>query len=124
MTGVILSRESVDLFNPKVIRSTMGAIYRVPFFYAPDFYNLLGALQNQGIKIFAAHLAGSVEYDMVKYPDRTAIMIGNEANGLTEKACSFAAGRVRIPMEGSVESLNAAVAAALLMYEIYRQEKR
>ncbi len=124
ITGVILSRESVDVFNPKVIRSTMGAIYRVPFFYAPDFYDLLCTLNEQEIKIFAAHLAGSVEYDAVKYPDRTAIMIGNEANGLTSKACELAAGKIRIPMEGSVESLNAAVAAALLMYEVYRQGKR
>ena len=124
MNGVILSRESVDMFNPKVIRSTMGAIYRVPFYYAPDFYELLRELARRGVRVFAAHLESSAEYDSVEFPKRTAIMIGNEANGLTKQACSLAADRLRIPMEGSVESLNAAVAAALLMYETYRQARK
>ena len=123
MDGVILSRESVDLFNPKVIRSTMGAIYRMPFYYAPDFYGMLQELARCGVTVFAAHLEGSEEYDAVRFPQRTALLIGNEANGLTEQACRLAAGRLRIPMEGSVESLNAAVAAALLMYETYRQAR-
>lgn len=124
MDGVILSRESVDMFNPKVIRSTMGAIYRVPFVYVQDFVSVLGELKRHGITVYAAHLAGSVEYDTVRYPACTALMIGNEANGLTEEAADAADARIRIPMEGSVESLNAAVAAAVLMYETYRQTRQ
>lgn len=124
MDGVILSRESVDMFNPKVIRSTMGAIYRVPFVYAQDFISVLAELKRRGITVYAAHLAGSVEYDTVRYPARTALMIGNEANGLTQEAASAADARIRIPMEGSVESLNAAAAAAVLMYETYRQVRK
>lgn len=123
MDGVILSAESVDVFNPKVIRATMGAIYRLPFFYAASFTDLLGTLKEHGISIFAAHLAGSQEYDTVRYPKKTAIMIGNEANGLSEQATQLSDARIRIPMEGAVESLNAGVAAAILMYELYRQKR-
>ncbi len=124
MDGVILNAESVDIFNPKVIRSTMGAIYRVPFLYVQDFYGLLENLKEQGIEIYAAHLAGSVEYDTVDYPKCHALMIGNEANGLTDRAAELAASCIRIPMDGRVESLNAGVAAAILMYETKRQLRR
>ncbi len=123
MDGVILNAESVDIFNPKVIRSTMGAIYRVPFLYVQDFYGLLEKLKEQGISVYAAHLAGSVEYDTVAYPERCAIMIGNEANGLTDRAAELATSCIRIPMDGKVESLNAGVAAAVLMYETKRQQR-
>ena len=123
MTGVILNRESVDMFNPKVIRSTMGAIYRVPFVYVQDFIALADSLKAYGFTIYAAHLAGAVEYDAPRYPARTAIMIGNEANGLSEEAAAAADIRIRIPMAGKVESLNAAVAAAVLMYEVNRQKR-
>lgn len=123
MDAVILSPESVDVFNPKVIRSTMGAIYRVPIVYSDHFYALLEEFRQQGILVYAAHLKGSVEYDTVDYPNRFAIMIGNEANGLTDRAAEAAHQRIRIPMEGKVESLNAGVAAAILMYEAKRQHK-
>jgi TrmH family RNA methyltransferase len=123
MAGIILGRGSVDMFNPKVIRSTMGAIYRLPFVYKEDFPGLLGVLKQWGFMVYAAHLAGSVEYDTVEYNPRTALMVGNEANGLTEEAAAAADLCVRIPMEGELESLNAAVAAAVLMYETYRQAR-
>lgn len=120
-TGVILSKGSVDLFNPKVIRSTMGAIYRVPFFYAEDFVSTLTEMRKAGIGIYAAHLNGACDYDNVSYGEKTAIMIGNEANGLSEESAENSTQCIKIPMEGSVESLNAGVAAAVLMYEVYRQ---
>lgn len=123
ITGIILSRESVDMFSPKVIRSTMGAIYRVPFFYTDDFLDTLRKIRERGITLYAAHLAGSVCYDEPDYAGATAIMIGNEAAGLSEDAASLADVKIRIPMEGEVESLNAAVAAAILMYESYRRRR-
>ena len=121
--GMILSRGSADLFNPKVIRATMGAIYRVPFVYAEDFGAALSMLSDRGITIYAAHLEGSICYDEADYTKRCAILIGNEANGLSESAASLADSRIRIPMEGRTESLNAAVAAAVLMYEAFRQRR-
>ncbi len=116
MTGVILSKGSVDIFNPKVIRSTMGSIFRVPFLYAEDTLATMELLQKHGVKLYAAYLAGSEEYDKISYAKRSAIMIGNEANGLLEETAAAADVRVRIPMAGELESLNAAVAAAILMY--------
>lgn len=117
MGGILLSHDCVDAFSPKVVRATMGAILRVPFVYASDFPEAVKSLKEQGYTVFAAHLKGSVPYDEPDYGKKYAIMIGNEGNGLTEEAASLADYRVRIPMAGQAESLNAAVAAAVLMYE-------
>ena len=118
--GVILSADSVDAYSPKVVRSTMGAIFRVPFAYADNLPDTLRTLRNQGYTLYAAHLKGSVPYDEPDYAGPVGILIGNEGNGLSEEVTGIADKRVRIPMEGSAESLNAAVAAALLMYEVKR----
>jgi TrmH family RNA methyltransferase len=122
ISGVIMSKDSVDIFNPKVIRSTMGAIYRVPFIYCDNFIETLSLIKDGGISIYAAHLAGAVRYDAVDYGQKSAIMIGNEANGLSSVASDLATRCIKIPMEGCVESLNAAIAAAVLMYEVYKKD--
>ena len=123
VSGIILSRESVDVYNPKVIRSTMGAVYRVPFLYVEDFIETLRELKGKNVRLLAAHLKGQKTFDYADYSGKVGILIGNEANGLTEETAELAEEKVLIPMAGSVESLNAAVAAALLMYEAYRQQK-
>lgn len=120
--GIVLSKESVDIFNPKVIRSTMGAIYRMPFIYED---NLKEAIQNKyinnGFVLYAAHLKGAKEYTKVDYPSKTGIVIGNEANGISDEVADVINNMIKIPMEGNVESLNAAISAALIIYEVYRQ---
>lgn len=121
--GVILSKTSVDVFNPKVIRSTMGAIYRMPIVYEDNFTGMLDRLKAENISIYAAHLQGASFYDSITYNKKTAILIGNEANGLSEEAAKASDYRIKIPMEGQVESLNAAMAAGILMYEVYRQKR-
>lgn len=118
ITGVILSKNSVDIFNPKVIRSTMGSIYRVPFLYVEDLANTLLEIKEQNVSVYAAHLAGAVMYDTIDYGKRSGILIGNEANGLTDEVSKLANQCIKIPMEGQVESLNAAIAAAVLLYEV------
>jgi len=123
VTGVILNSSCVDIYNPKVIRATMGSIYRVPFYYVNDFYSVLLELKNYHIPIFAAHLSGKEYYSEEYFRDKCALLIGNEANGLTEEASKLADYLVKIPMAGKVESLNAAVAAAILMYEVARQRR-
>ncbi len=120
--GIILSRESVDMYNPKVVRSTMGAIFRMPFFYIEDFNEMLKRLQNTGFILYATHLHGAVDYTETAYAKKTAVLIGNEANGLSEQSAHTADYRIKIPMEGQVESLNAAVAAAVVMFEVKRQQ--
>ena len=124
VSGVILSADSVDLFNPKVVRSTMGAIFRLPFFYAENFSQTICEIKKKGIRIFAADLEGSRDYDLEDYTAPSAFLIGNESRGLSEEAKALADRRIFIPMEGKLESLNAAVSAAVLVYEGARQRRR
>lgn len=119
--GVILNRTSVDPYMPKVIRSTMGSIYRVPIAMAEDLETVISCLKSSGVRVFAAHLKGKKSYYEQDYRKDTCFMIGNEANGLSDALAEMATDYIRIPMSGQVESLNAGVAAALLMYEAKRQ---
>jgi TrmH family RNA methyltransferase len=123
ITGIILNSSCVDIYNPKVIRSTMGSIFRVPFYRTEDFCGTVGKLKEQEIGVFAAHLSGKPYDTEGSFADSCAILIGNEANGLSEEVSALADNLIRIPMEGKVESLNAAVAAAILMYEVSRQRR-
>jgi TrmH family RNA methyltransferase len=123
VTGIILNGSSVDIYNPKVIRSTMGSIYRVPFYYAEDFFEVLTEVKKQGIIIYAAHLLGKPYDTEDSFRMKCAFLIGNEANGLSKEVSAMADALIKIPMAGKVESLNAAVAAAILMYEAARQRK-
>lgn len=116
ITAVIAGNDTVDRYNPKVIRSTMGSIYRVPYIIADDLPAMLDNLRIRGVVIYAAHLKGTEYYNDTKYADRAAVMIGNESKGLCGEVMRKADNLIKIPMCGKVESLNAAVAAALLMY--------
>lgn len=123
VTGVLLSRGCVDIYNPKTIRSTMGSIYRVPFLYTDNLLEDMDKLHEKGIVTFAAHLKGKGYYDEESYKGPTAFLIGNEGNGLSDELSGKAKQYIKIPMEGQLESLNAAVAAAILMYEASRQRR-
>lgn len=124
--GVIMSKGCVDIYNPKTIRSTMGSLYRVPFLYADDLEKTIIGLKERGIRFFAAHLKGTGFYDEVDYSACGGIgfLIGNEGNGLKDSTADLADQYIKIPMEGQVESLNAAIAASVLMYEAYRQKRK
>ena len=121
VTGILLSSTCVNLYNPKVIRSTMGSIYRMPFVYTNDLHADMKWLQAQGIRLYAAHLQGSVSYAEPDYKKASAFIIGNESKGLTSETAMLSDQRIHIPMQGQVESLNAAVASSILMYEAARQ---
>ncbi|MBQ3104420.1 MAG: RNA methyltransferase [Lachnospiraceae bacterium] len=121
--GVLMSKGTADMYNPKTIRSTMGSVYRMPFLYTEDLTDIMGMLQSKGIRISAAHLQGAVSYDRVSYLEGCAILIGNEGRGLKEGTVKMADRTVMIPMAGQVESLNAAVASAVLLYEAARQRR-
>lgn len=123
ITGVIMNRGTVDVYNPKTIRATMGSVYRVPFVYEDDLRETIKRLRESGIRSYAAHLAGKKYYDDLPYQEGTAFLIGNEGNGLSEGLSELADDFLKIPMKGQVESLNASVAAALLMYEAGRQRR-
>lgn len=124
VTGILMSGGTVDVYNPKTIRSTMGSIYRMPFLYVADLKETVGKLQERKIAVHAAHLRGAAVYDECGYRNGTAFLIGNEANGLREETAECADNSVKIPMAGKVESLNAAVAASILLFEAARQRRR
>lgn len=123
VTGIILSRDCVDIYNPKVVRSTMGAVLRMPFLYVEDLIGTIGELKAAGIKIYAAHLKGKYTYDQEDYTTGCVFLIGNEGNGLRDEVAECADHYIIIPMQGKAESLNAAVAAAVLMFEVSRQRR-
>lgn len=124
VTGILMSRDCVDIYNPKVIRSTMGSIYRMPFLYVDDLAQVLDELKGYGITAYAAHLEGAGYYDEEDYRMGCAFLIGNEGNGLSDEITARADRKIKIPMHGSVESLNAAMAAGILMYEACRQRRK
>ena len=121
--GIIMTSGTVDIYNPKVIRSTMGAMYRMKFAYTDDLAGTVKLLKSKGIITYAAHLKGAVDYVKCDYTKGTAFFIGNEGNGLTDEATDLADRKIIIPMKGKLESLNAAVSGALLMYEAARQRR-
>lgn len=124
VTGLLLSRDCADIYNPKTIRSTMGAIFRMPFAYVEDLAGAVEKLKEQNIRVYAAHLDGERAYDEEDYCRGTAFLIGNEGNGLRPEVAASADTWIRIPMEGKAESLNASVAASVLMFEVGRQRRK
>ena len=125
VTGIVMNRTCVDVYAPKVVRSTMGAILRVPFLVTDDLIETAHALhaREEEFRLYAAHLAGAVPYDHVDYCGACAIMIGNESRGLSDALTETADQAVKIPMCGKTESLNAAMAAAILSFEASRQRR-
>ena len=122
-TGILMSRGTVDLFNPKVVRATMSAIFRMPFVVSEDLIRDLGDLRERGIVSYAAHLRGKRPYDELPLTQGTAFLIGNEANGLSDALTEAASEKIIIPMAGGAESLNAAMAAGILLFEASRQRR-
>ena len=120
--GIILSEDCADPYSPKVLRATMGAVFRLPFLVTADLPETVQALKARGVRIYAAHLKGEDLYGEERFPEKTVFLLGNEGNGLSETLSALADARIRIPMEGRTESLNVAVAGALLLYEVKRQK--
>lgn len=120
-TGIVFSKGCVDLYNPKVLRSTMGSIFHIPLYFSNNLTETIDTLKAKKIKTYAAHLKGEQHYFNINMRDSVALIIGNEANGISDEVSLHADALVKIPMPGKSESLNASVAASLLMYEVVRQ---
>lgn len=118
---ILVSKDTVDSYSPKVVRSTMGAIYRVKIIECEDLAKTLKSLQTTGFEIVTTdlHTDKSI-YDM-NY-NKKIVVIGNEANGVTPEIRELSNYRVKIPMLGKTESLNAAVATGIMIYEYVRQK--
>ena len=124
VSGIILSRECVDIFNPKVIRSTMGSVFRMKFTFVENFDECFKIFKEKGINTYALALDKNAKaYDKYDYTAPVAFFTGNEGNGLLKSTIDACDNTAFIPMCGEVESLNASVAASLMMYEIFRQRR-
>jgi len=119
--GVVLINDCVDPYNPKAVRSTMGSIFRVPVFQADDAGAVLDELIHSGYHIAASHLNGSNVFTWAGGFDKTALIIGSESHGISMTSENKAHSLIKIPMVGGAESLNASVAAGILIYEIFRK---
>ena len=119
--AVILSEGCADPYNLKTIRSTMGSIFHLPVYRNVDLKEFL---KNTKIKTFAAHLKGTKSCYDTDMTESVGIIIGNEANGISDEISSLADELVKIPMPGRAESMNAAVAAGVMIYEAVRQRMR
>ena len=121
VSGCILSAGSGDIYNPKVIRASAGAVLRVPIIEKADLPEIIAYLKQQGVLIIAAHLKGSVlPYDM-DLRRGCAILVGNETHGLSDETSNLSDVFVKLPMAPGIESLNASVAGGILLYEVVRQ---
>ena len=120
LDGVLLSNQCADVFSPKVLRATMGSIFRMNLRTTDDLPGELTKLREKGYSILSSQLDGTPFYEREKVAERFALIIGNEGNGVSEQVQQTATHRVRLPMRGGAESLNAAIAAAIMMYELMR----
>ncbi len=120
LDGVLLSTQCADVFSPKVLRATMGSIFRMNLRTTDDLPGELTKLREKGYSILSSQLDGTPFYEREKVAERFALIIGNEGNGVSEQVQQTATHRVRLPMRGGAESLNAAIAAAIMMYELMR----
>lgn len=118
---VIVSKETADAYNPKVVRSTMGAIFRVNIIESDNLIETLKNLRKHKYKIMATSLeTNNYIYD-VDY-NKKVIVIGNEANGVSKEILNAAEEKIKIPMLGRTESLNASVATSIILYEYVRRK--
>jgi TrmH family RNA methyltransferase len=121
--AVVLGKGSVDLFNGKVVRATMGALFRLPVFTQP-LVEVTASLKRLGTRILVSSLnEGSLAYDEADYSGKIGMVIGNEGRGVSADMTQMADSLVHIPLYGRAESLNAAVAAGILVYEAKRKRK-
>lgn len=119
----VLVTDGVDLYNPNVIRASLGTVFTVPV-RAADEGEIRRWVRERGIRGFAARVTGAVDYTDADLTGPTAVILGAEAHGLTETWRDEDVTAVRIPMEGAADSLNVSVAAAILFFEARRQRRR
>ena len=117
---VLIANPKTDLYNPNIIRSSLGCLFSLPVFQA-DTNTIIEFLNRQEIGIFAASLEASVPYTEIKFPERSAIVVGAEDKGLSSAWVEKSTHNIIIPMRGKVDSLNVSVSAGILLYEVLRQ---
>ena len=121
LTQILVSKGTADCFNPKVVRSTMGAIFRVKIIECENLMETLKQAKKHHFKVMVTSLQTDNSIYDVDY-NKKVIVVGNEANGVEQEIQDFADEKVKIPMLGKTESLNASVATGIVLYEFVRQK--
>lgn len=119
---IIINKTTVDPYSQKVIRSTMGAIYRTNIIEVEDLKATLKEMKLKGFQIITTDLKATQSIYDINYNNKTVVVIGNEANGVSQEILQIADKKVIIPMLGKTESLNASIAASIMIYEYVRQK--
>lgn len=120
VSGVLLAPETVEAFNPRVVRGAMGAHFRLPILEA-DWVVIADRVR--GLNVYVAEADGSHLYTLIDWTRPAALIVGGEAEGTSDAAAKLATARISIPLAREVESLNAAVAASVIMFEAKRQRE-
>ena len=121
LDGVLMSSACADPFSPKVLRATMGSVFHLPIRVTDALAPELASLRENGYTVISSQLDGMSFYDVPHPIERFALVIGNEGNGVTDAVKAEANLHLKLPMRGKAESLNAAVAAGIMMYELTRE---
>ena len=121
LSQVIVSKDTVDAYNPKVVRSTMGAIFRVNIVEAENLKETLKEMKRHKYKVMCTDLTASKNIYEIDY-NKKILVIGNEANGISKELLDMADEKIIIPMLGKTESLNASVATSIIVYEYVRRK--
>lgn len=123
--GVILTKGCCDLYNPKIVRATMSGMFSVPVVQGVSVKETVEAFSKNGYSVVAGALTdNSIDLYDINLKGKHLIIIGNEGNGVTKETLSMCDKVVKIPMHPDAESLNAAVAGSVMMYEHYRQNTK
>jgi TrmH family RNA methyltransferase len=120
---VILSQDMIDPYNPKVVRASMGSLFRVPFLQDREMEDCLKKLRSQGYRLWATTVQGGQSFWEIDFSQPTAVLFGQEGAGLSQNLLEEADGLFTIPMAPGVDSLNVAMAAGLVIYEASRQKR-
>ena len=118
--GLILSPDCVDIFSPKVLRATMGSIFRMSFAFPESLPSALLELREKDYSILSSQLDGDPFYSRNNVSSSFVLIVGNEGNGISDPVKSVATHHLCLPMRGGAESLNAAVAAGIMMYDLMK----
>jgi TrmH family RNA methyltransferase len=121
VTGIILTGESVDLFNPKVIRATAGNLWKIPIIVSKNKQEIINQLHQNHFQVVATDLKAKTTHLDFDYKQDLAILFGSEAHGISEELLAGSDNFIKIPLENKVESLNVAISAAIILFEAVRQ---
>lgn len=123
VTGAITTAGTADAFSPKALRGAMGSAFRLPIWSGAEYSDVIAWCNERGIRTVCGVARGQKSYTEINWRGSFALIVGTESTGLSPEEIALADEAVRIPMAGSVESLNVAVAAGVLLYEAGRQRE-